>query len=126
MLPTFNVPPIGPRQGKVWGTTQLAFAYNGTEAHAINVRKGGFCSRHSHTHKWNRFSVLSGKLIVRIYLNGGDEADSTIIGTGQSTDVPPGVRHEFEAAEDTLAMEFYWVVLDVGDIDRHETQGGIR
>ncbi len=123
-LPTFNVPPTGPRQGKVWGVTQLGFAWNGTEAHAIRVKEGGYCSRHYHRTKWNRIFVLKGKLLVRQFLD--DEVDETIIGVGQVTDVPPGVWHEFEALEDVLAVEFYWTVLDAGDIDRGGTQGGMN
>jgi len=127
MLPTFNVPPIGPRQGKLWGTTQMAFAYNGTEAHAITVEQGGYCSRHFHEHKWNRFLVLSGKLAVRIFWGTDDnKVDETVLMPGQVTDVPPGVRHEFEGLEDTLAVEFYWTVLDAGDIDREGSQGGMK
>lgn len=125
MLPTFNVPPMGPRMGKVWGVTQLGFSFNSTEAHAILVRQGGYCSRHSHSQKWNRFFVLSGRLVVRIF-HTEDLCDETIIGEGQVTDVPPGAKHEFEALEDTIAVEFYWVTLDALDIDRHGTQGGVK
>jgi mannose-6-phosphate isomerase-like protein (cupin superfamily) len=125
MLPTFNLPPVGPKQGKVWGDTQLAWAWNNTEAHVIAVKAGGFCSRHSHQHKWNRFFVLRGELAVRIF-HEGDEHDTTIIRAGQVSDVPPGVRHEFEALEDTLAVEFYWTTLEAGDIERFGTHGGMR
>ena len=127
MLPTFNIPPIGPRQGKLWGVTQLVFAYNGVEAHSIDVKSGGFCSRHDHVAKWNRFIVTKGRLLVRIFQKNGESIqDETIIGPGQITDVPPGVQHQFEALEDTNAIEFYWTVLDAGDIDRHGTEGGIN
>lgn len=125
MLPTFSVPVIGPRQGKVWGTTQLAFAWNGVEAHSIFVKRGGYCSRHSHKNKWNRFVVLSGRLAIRLY-HDGQTPDETIIGNGQVSDVSPEVMHEFEALEDTMAMELYWTVLDAGDIDRHGTVGGMK
>ncbi len=125
MLPTFNIPPIGPKMGKVWGTTQLVFAWNGVEAHSIRVKKGGYCSRHSHEHKWNRFVVMEGRLKVTIFYDDGKE-DSTTIEAGGVSDVPPGVRHEFEALDDVLAMEQYWTMLDPGDIDRHGTEGGMR
>ena len=118
------IPTIGPRSGKIWGTTQLGFAFNGVEAHAIHVAAGGYCSRHSHRSKWNRFQVLRGKLIVRLYFTPDDVADETIVGVGQVTDVPPGVSHDFEALEDVIAIEYYWTVLDTNDIDRHGTQGG--
>lgn len=119
-------PTIGPRNGKIWGVTQLGFALNGVEAHAIHVEAGGYCSRHSHVSKWNRFQVLRGRLMVRLYINGDGSSDDTIVGVGQVTDVPPGVRHEFEALEDVIAVEYYWTVIDGGDIDRGGTQGGRR
>ena len=125
MLPSFSIPPIGPRQGKVWGTTQLIFAYNGVEAHRIEVRKGGFCSTHYHRHKWNRFVVLKGSLMVSIrHENNG--VDETVLKSGMITDVPPGTEHWFCAGEDTEAMELYWVELEAGDIERDvEHLGGM-
>jgi len=121
-LPTFNVPPIGPKQGKLWGKTQLVFAFNSTEAHGITVNKGGYCSKHLHKTKWNRFLVLQGELLVRIFFDKG--VDETIIGPGGVTDVPPGVLHQFEALSDVLAVEFYWVPLEAGDIERPEGNVG--
>jgi len=115
MLPTFNIPPIGPWQGKCWGRTRLLFAHNSTELHLIEAKPGYRCSRHYHSQKWNRFAVVSGRLAVRIF---EDEMDETIIGPGQVTDVPPGVQHEFEALEYTVAIECYWVTLDPQDIER--------
>lgn len=115
---------VGVTEGKVWGSTQLALRHNNVEAHSIIVKCGGYCSKHHHDHKWNRFLVLQGKLVVRIFRD--DMVDETIVGVGQITDVRPGLVHQFEALEDTLAMEFYWVDLDPGDIDRHGTTGGLR
>ena len=125
MLPTFNMPPIGPRQGKIWGMTQLIFACSNVECHCIQVKKGGFCSRHTHKLKWNRFVLLSGKLSVRVY-NENDIVDETFLSPGQITDVPPGFLHEFEALEDSNALEIYWVSLEANDIDRKGSVGGIK
>ncbi|KKL21210.1 hypothetical protein LCGC14_2447760, partial [marine sediment metagenome] len=124
MLSTYDIPPIGPKQGKVWGRTQLVFAHNSVETHIVEVIGGFKCSQHSHKHKWNRFIVISGKLAIRMFYDDGKKADETILDAWQVTDVPPGVKHEFEALEDTLAIEVYWVVLDAQDIDRHGTTGG--
>ena len=125
-LPTFNVPPVGPRQGKVWGVTQLVFAHNGTEAHQITAKAGGYSSRHQHLTKWNRFVCVSGKLLIRQWRGITGDFDETYLTAGQITDVPPGVWHQFEALEDSVAFEFYWVVLDAGDIDRGSSEGGVR
>ena len=122
MLPTFDIPPIGPRQAKVWGTTQLVFARNGTEAHRITFEKGGYCSKHRHVAKWNRFLVLSGSLRVTIFQPDGN-LDETMIEQGGITDVPPGVWHRFETVQPGSALEFYWTVLDPQDIEREEEGG---
>ena len=124
-LPTFNIPPIGPKQGKIWGNTQLVFAWNDTEAHFLRGEKGHKCSRHYHTHKWNRFFVCVGRLKITTFTESGT-ADETIIGPNQPTDVPPGVEHFFEVMEDSLAMEFYWVGLDANDITRIDEGGPVE
>lgn len=120
----------GPIQGKLWGTTQLLYEYNGTEVHEIKPEKGGYCSKHIHKYKWNRFIVMKGKLKITIFEpseepNVDPIEDVTILGAGMSSDVPPGKLHIFEALEDSIALECYWVVLDAGDIVRHSV-GGIK
>lgn len=125
-LPTFSIPPVGPTAGKIWGKTQLVFATDTVEVHTLSILKGGYSSRHSHQ-KWNRFQVISGRLIVRMFHdNGEDMVDETTLTAGQITDVPPGVRHEFEALENCAVIEIYWVSLDASDINRHGTQGGLK
>lgn len=125
MLPSFDIPPIGPRQGKIWGSTQLVFAYNGVEAHRISVVKGGFCSTHYHSHKWNRFVVFSGELSICIR-HENRLVDETILKPGMITDVPPGIEHWFMAGQETQALEMYWTVLEPRDIVRDEDNlGGI-
>jgi len=113
----------GAIQGKKWGTTQCIFAANNVEVHRIFARKGGFCSIHRHVGKFNTFFVESGSLLIRTHKDGLD--DETVIGAGQSTYVRPGDEHQFEALEDTWALEIYFVFLDPDDIQR-SSQGGIR
>jgi len=116
-----NLPAIGATAGKIWGTTKRVFAHNSTDAHVIHIKKGGYCSFHSHKSKWNRFVVISGSLKIK-----QEPANITIIGPGEVHDVPPGVRHLFEAVEETIVLEFYWVDLDPEDIDRQGTVGGVK
>ena len=124
-LPTFSMPPIGPKQGKIWGNTMLAFAWNDTEAHLMCNKVGYRCSRHYHNHKWNRFLVVTGRLKITMYQQDGT-TDETIIGPNQVSDVPPGVEHCFEVLEDTHAMEFYWVGLEADDIVRSDEGGPVE
>lgn len=114
---------IGASQGKVWGETQCVFAQNNVEVHRINIKKGGYCSKHLHHHKFNEFMVISGRLKVDIWMPYG-LIDTTTITDNQFCVVAPGLYHLFEALEDTIALEIYWVEL-AEDISR-ETIGGVK
>ena len=116
-----DMPAMGPCQGKCWGITRLLFRFNSVEIHLIAAQPGYRCSKHRHRHKWNRFAVVEGTLAVRIFRE--NEVDETVLGSGDVTDVPPDVLHEFEALSPPTAIEAYWVDLDPEDIDR-EIPGG--
>lgn len=113
-------------QGKVWGHTSPLYNQNNVELHLVHINKGGFCSRHMHKFKFNRFVVISGKLKVTIWKDYGLTTleDVSILNASQECTVPPGYFHKFEALEDTLALELYWVELTVDDIVRAD-HGGI-
>lgn len=110
-------------QGKIWGKTQSIFEKNNVEMHRIETKKGGYCSKHKHVHKHNMFYVEKGKLKVTVWKNDYDLVDETIINTGETTTVTPEEYHKFEALEDTIAYEVYWVCLSGSDIVR-EDHGG--
>tara|TARA_B100002019_G_C21194693_1_gene560746 strand:- start:518 stop:874 length:357 start_codon:yes stop_codon:yes gene_type:complete len=111
-------------QGKVWGETREIFSNANFELHRIEVNKGAFCSKHKHIHKINAFYIEKGKLKITIYETDYDLVDETIATTGDLSIVKPGKFHEFEALENTIAYEIYWVELDHNDIER-ETVGGV-
>ncbi len=117
------------KQGKVWGETTEFFRNALASAHHLSIKKGGYCSKHSHTHKHNLFYVISGLLKISIWRLDTEfvtlEEDITIIALGQSAAVPPGFFHKFEALEDTECIEVYQVFLEDPDIER-ETMGGMR
>ena len=112
-------------QGKVWGKTQDIFKNSNFELHRIEVNKGGFCSKHRHVHKFNAFYVEKGKLKITIYETEYDLVDETIISAGDLSIVKPGKFHKFDALEDSICYEIYWVELNYNDIDR-ENVGGMR
>lgn len=112
-------------QGKVWGETECIFLKNNVEFHRIEAKKDGFCSKHLHEHKFNAFFVESGKLKITIWKNDYDLVDETIITSKQMSVVKPGEYHKFEALEDTVAYEIYWVELSTSDIVR-ENHGGVN
>ena len=111
-------------QGKVWGETQSIFNKNNVEIHRIETNKGGFCSKHKHQYKYNAFFIEKGKMKITCWKSDYDLVDETIIGDLQMTVVPPNEYHMFEALEDTIAYEIYWVELSEKDIVR-ENCGGI-
>ena len=110
-------------QGKVWGETESLFCKNNVEIHRINVSKGGFCSKHKHEHKYNLFYVEKGTLKIAVWKNDYNLVDETKISDGQSTTVPPGEYHSFQALDDTVAYEIYWVELLEKDIEREDCGG---
>lgn len=108
--------------GKIWGKTQSVFESDSVEVHIIRPDAGTFCSKHKHNGKHNLFLVLTGRLKVTIFRENGVN-DVTILGPDMATDVAPGEQHKFEALEDTLALEIYYVKINPHDIERVD-QGG--
>lgn len=90
---------------KVWGVTYHLFENPNTEVHYIQVKKGGYSSRHHHVTKYNKFFVISGRLKITIFQGGISE---TILNEGESIDIPLSIDHKFEALENTQAIEVYW------------------
>ena len=110
-------------EGKTWGQTDCLFSHHNVEIHRIEVVAGGYCSRHIHKIKFNRFFVESGLLTVRIFRDN-KLTDSVDLGPGMSTVVKPGEKHQFIAKEKTVAYEIYYTVLESNDIERY-SQGGV-
>lgn len=104
--------------GKIWGSTELIEANGVLEFHRIEIKKGGVCSKHKHSHKWNGFYVEAGSLLIRVWKNNYNLIDETVLLSGQYTKVAPGEYHQFEALEHTVAYELYWAQFDHDDIQR--------
>lgn len=112
----------GSVQKKYWGKTRAIYVGEFSETHYLEIDKGGYCSKHCHQHKWNRFFLISGELRVIIYREHGE--DVTTLKPGETTDVEPGVYHLFEATKDSTCLEVYWVdILNPDDILRLNTGG---
>lgn len=112
------------KQSKVWGTTSLLLSTPNFEVHRIEVNKGGYCSKHFHQYKFNVFYIEKGKLKILVYQEDSKLVDETIVSSGESTTIEPNEYHRFEALEDTIAYEIYYVTLPSEDIIR-EDHGGI-
>jgi len=111
------------KAGKVWGKTEQIVANGALEYHRIEVREGGYCSKHKHQFKWNGFFIEAGSLLIRTFKDA--LVDETILGSGDYMQVPPGEYHDFRALEDTVAFELYWAEFNHQDIVR-ESAGGLR
>jgi len=109
--------------GKIWGKTQSLFNKNNVEIHRIEAKKGGYCSKHKHEYKYNMFYVEHGKFKITSWKNDYDLIDETIINAGECTTSPPGEYHKFEALEDSIVYEIYWVTLSTDDIVRKDHGG---
>lgn len=112
-------------QGKAWGETSPLFNKNNVEVHFIKIKKGGFCSRHKHKHKFNKFIVIDGSLKITAWKDYAKTTleDVTVIESNQECTIPPGEYHKFEALKETTALEIYWVELSENDIERADVGG---
>jgi len=70
------------------------------------------------------FYVISGRLKITIWRDKHMK-DVTILKEGQTSAIPPGFWHCFEALEDSEVIEIYQVLLHDPDIERR-TQGGLK
>jgi len=113
------------RKSKIWGETQFLFSKNNVEIHRIEIKRGGYCSKHFHNFKFNMFFVETGVLDVKVKENDSNIINSTILYGGDITTVEPRKLHMFLAKEDTIAYEIYWVELNGEDIVR-ESVGGMH
>lgn len=112
--------------GKIWGHTDEIVTNPFVSFHRAAMRAGHACSIHSHAGRTNLFFVESGKVLVRVYQPNGLE-DETVLGTGESTKVPPGLKHRFECLEDAVVFELYYPPsMTDADIARDDTGGKLQ
>jgi quercetin dioxygenase-like cupin family protein len=98
-------------EGKVWGTTQPLIVTPLVEVHKVRAKAGGFCSKHSHTRKWNAFLVIEGRLKIKVWKQDYDLVDETTLLPGDITTVRPGEVHQFVVPEDhdCVFLEIYYL-----------------
>lgn len=107
------------RQGKCWGYTDSIEENSFCELHRLETFAGSYCSKHLHKYKSNLFFVEKGKILVRVWQLGPDkDPDETILETGMTTKVPPGLYHQFEAIDDSIVYELYFPQGISHDIER--------
>ncbi len=114
-------------QGKVWGMNRPIFKNHNVEIHYLTIKKGGYCSEHKHTHKFNKFVVIKGQIKIFVCKNyeGYFLEEAIVLNPGEEAIINPGDFHKFEAVMDTDILEIYWVELQEDDIFRRNS-GGIK
>lgn len=107
------------KKSKIWGFTQSLFCKNNVEIHRAEIKKGQRCSKHKHEHKQNAFFIEKGKLKIHIW--NENEISEAILISGEMSVVKSNMFHMFEALENTIMYEIYWVELSEDDIIREKT-----
>lgn len=89
--------------------------------------KGGYCSRHYHELKANRFLVISGSLEIKFFSDRSKTWTNVVLSSKEDSrirDIYPGVLHQFAAITDCVFLEYENGKCDKDDIFR-ESEGGI-
>lgn len=111
------------KSGKCWGETVDIETNPFVSFHRAVINHGFCCSRHDHSGRANLFFVESGRIRIRVYQPNGIE-DETILAAGETTTVPAGLDHRFEALADSVVFELYWPrMMTEPDINRIDTGG---
>jgi mannose-6-phosphate isomerase-like protein (cupin superfamily) len=113
-------------EDKVWGTAHHIHHSNRYNVSLLEVKSGGFCSRHYHKDRFNEFHVHSGRIVVVEY----EPEKRTELTSGESCVVRPGVLHRFEVIENGFVVEIYWTENGqpclFKDIERMDTGGMVE
>jgi len=112
-------------QGKIWGETRQILQHPMCEIHMLGTLAGAKCSCHCHKNKYNLFLVVGGEVTVTVIKNDYALEDTTVLGPGDYTIVPPGEYHWFESVVDSTLLEVYYPeAIDPKDIDRRTVGSG--
>jgi len=113
------------KSGKFWGETSPIFNKNNVEIHRLTGKQGGYSSVHKHHAKYNMFLVEEGEIKITTWKDDSGKPDETILNTGDTCIVPPGLFHKFDVMHHCVVYEIYWVELAVDDIERKD-HGGVK
>lgn len=110
----FSAIRLSPKK-KPWGKTYPIFYSDQIEIWHAEICRGESSSLHRHVWKANDFYVVAGSLLLKI--EGQDDVE---LNQGELITIPPGVRHQFTALENTTLIETYWITkrIDPDDIER--------
>ncbi len=111
--------------GKIWGSTRIVLKTPTLEVHYLEIIPHAFCSTHLHRLKSNSFFCIKGTLRIEVFKNNYPLMDTTVLGPGDATTVPPNEYHRFVSGNETVeALEIYHIEPLSDDIVRKD-HGGI-
>lgn len=105
------------RDFKCWGERVNIFKNDLCEVSILKLKGGMRCSWHYHNHKFNKFYVLSGEVILVT------EFGEIGIRPGEMFMTKPTEKHEFRVGMDSVMIEIMYVFYDTEDIVRHDIGG---
>lgn len=114
---------------KVWGMARHVFSDPMCAVSILETQAGGYCSRHRHAQRVNRFIVQSGAIDVVEYENDGvTERIRIPMTAGDVHDVEAGLWHRFEVRTGGVVVEVYFPahagdVVRADDIERLDVGG---
>ena len=100
-----------PWELKCWGAVQHVFDSPDVAVSVLKVNSGFRCSKHYHVHRINRFVVVSGRIIVYVWLPEADLSKPAMFGHVLNPEESVSVRakfpHMFLVEESGIVVEIY-------------------
>jgi len=108
------------REIKIWGERWLIRKDSIHAVSYLEIKPNHRCSWHVHRQKYNKFVVLSGRLVIKT------EEGTIELARGESVVVSPGVKHEFRTSVFAAqVVEEMFVAYSENDIIRDNSGGPI-
>jgi mannose-6-phosphate isomerase-like protein (cupin superfamily) len=96
--------------------------------HKLSILPNSRCSMHKHHFRRNDFFVISGNLKIEVEKLDYQLVDTTVLGPGDYTSIPPGEFHRFVSGDSPVeALEIYYPEpLSESDIVRKDHGGSVQ
>ena len=105
-----------------WGERLRTFQWSGGIVTLLFLQPKHECSWHKHQTSFNKFTCISGKLVIK-----SDKGYETTIGPKQCFTVEPGVMHLFRTLDEpTIVEEIAYTNYNEFDIQREKLGGPVN
>lgn len=113
---------------KPWGwEEEIVENYDGKEPITIKIlfiKEGEMTSMHSHKNRDEKVKVLSGMLKVDTMIDDKTTNEKILIDKNMELLISRGIRHRYEAVEDTKILEIIYGKYSPNDIIRYQDKYG--